>query len=692
MISKLLASRTAVALVLVGIILVNLFFVVHNEENTSPVNSKEGLDAAIDKVMSDEYTAALKEELLDAKKLELVELVKEDLRKEYKGKVYDEVQKTVEEKLRLTIEADIRKEMEKDFTKKYFYLRSINYEFLTELKQKYYNDNKERFKSLIALESLNLVLENEKGTDQLKQKVAGEIDVLASRKEWYSFVLKDLIQQSAPKMGRLTEKELGPNLKGCQFSTSLPIYDKEMLSRVEFSEERMADFKTNHESLVLKLLMMGAPPANVFNGEGIVISGGGAYMAGAMAAIVQVREMGSRLPIELLINSQQEYDAYICEDLGEKFNFRCLIIEDEIGADVVKELKITKFQLKILGLLVTSFDHVIALDADNMPLKNPDLLLTTPKYQETEFLLWPDLWQRTVSLSYYEIAGLRPGEVVKRNGLENGKDLIDYLNRGRDKVHFHDLDGIPDHVSTETGQMVFSKKKHYRAFILALYYNIYGETHYWRMFYQGSPGEGDRDTFVPALHVFNEPYHVVERATWLAGFKRPDGFFQETTIVQYDPETSYNYDQAWKRWLSDKGFDLRMHFNQNNDYTRKLVKEFHGLTHAVPEPEVFFLHVHRPKVNPVFLTNPEGYFDWNKQRNLGKVGEYKSQFGETDWDLKFYTIAQWVACKGIKSEDWWKAVERTQTLVCNSMTEYVEFLKKDSEDKTAQTFVNVVLD
>jgi hypothetical protein len=34
-----------------------------------------------------------------------------------------------------------------------------------------------------------------------------------------------------------------------------------------------------------------------------------------------------------------------------------LIIEDEIGADVVKELKITKFQLKILGLLVTSFDH-----------------------------------------------------------------------------------------------------------------------------------------------------------------------------------------------------------------------------------------------------------------------------------------------------------------------------------------------
>ncbi|OBA22835.1 nucleotide-diphospho-sugar transferase, partial [Metschnikowia bicuspidata var. bicuspidata NRRL YB-4993] len=504
-----------------------------------------------------------------------------------------------------------------------------------------------------------------------------------SRKTWFKFVMKDLLQSFAPKMPPITQQERGELIQGCRFATHTTIYDKNMLSRVKFSNERKADFSSNHKALVKKLLLMSTPPPNVYNGAGIVISGGGAYMAGALTTIVQVRETGSKLPIELVLNSMKEYDSYICDTLGSKFNYTCLVIEEEIGKDIVEEMKITKFQLKILGLLVTSFDHVIALDADNMPLKNPDHLLTCKAYLDTEFLLWPDLWQRTISPTYYEIAGMKAGEPVKRHGLENGKDFAEYFKKGRDHVHFHDLDGLPNHISTETGQMVFSKRKHYRSFLLALYYNMYGESHYWSMFYQGSPGDGDRDTFVPALHVFKEPYHVVERATWLAGFRREDNFFQETTIVQYDPNTSMTYDQLWKEWLMIKGYDLRMHFNQDNQYTRDLVKEFHALTHAVPEPEVFFLHVHRPKVNPILATHSDGYFDWNRQRNLGKVGVYTKDFGNIDWDLRFYTIAEWVACKGIKSDEWWKSVDRVQSLVCEAMSAYVNFLKKDTQDEEA---------
>lgn len=692
MISKILASRTAVALVLVVIILVNLFFVVQNEETTSQVNSKEGLDAAIDGLFNDEYTAKLKEDLLAVKKDDLIKEVKEELRKEYTGKVYDELQKSVKEDLQKTVEGEIRAELQKKITKENFDMKALNYEYLQELKQKYYDNNQQLFKDMVVWESLDHVLENEKDKAELKEKVVSEVDTLSSRKEWYAFVLKDLIQDAAPKMGRLTKEEEGPNIVGCQFAVNSAIYDREFLSRVKFSKERMDDFSSNHKKIVDKLRMLGPPPVNTCSGEGIVISGGGAYMAGAMVTIVQVREVGSKLPIELIVNSKEEYDEYICKDLGKKFNFKCIIIEEEIGKELIEEMKITKFQLKIVGLLVSSFDHVIVLDADNMPLKNPDELLTTKSYLETEFLLWPDLWQRTISLSYYEIAGFTPGEIVKRGGLENGRSHLDYFSRPRDKAHFHDLEGIPNHISTETGQMVFSKNKHYRSFILALYYNIYGETHYWRMLFQGSPGEGDRDTFVPALHVFNEPYNVVERATWLAGFQNSKDRFQETTIVQYDPELSYTYTKAWRRWLKTNGHDTRMHFNQANDFTRSLVKKFRELDLAVPKPSVFFLHVHRPKINPILATDPEGYFEWNKQRNLGLPGVYKDAFGETDWDLKFYTIGQWVACQGIKSESWWQSVDRTQSLVCNAMNEYVDFLKKDTKDENAQVFSTVNLD
>ncbi|SGZ54611.1 CIC11C00000000963 [Sungouiella intermedia] len=696
-IAKVLSLRLYLACFLVVVVLLNVTAITFHKPSTTLIDSKQGLEQKLDYLFSDEYLNALKEDLESSRKEELLDEIKAELTKEYKDKFVEKLHVEFSAKSKDRYEKEFKQqlhdEINRHYTKKFHETRVKNYNLLEELRMKYFRDNEELLKSEAALSLLNKVLKDQPKDIQtdLKKKVADELKSEMSLKSWLGFVLTDIIKAHAPNMPRLTDKEMGDPIRGCHRVVNTVNYDRDFLSRVKFDSERMDDFKSLHSKLVKSLRRMDVPPADLFNGEGIVISGGGEYFAGALVAIVQLREAGSKLPIELILDTHEQYDKAVCNDLEKNFNARCVVIRDLISNEIWDQLKLSSFQLKILGLLVSSFDHIISLDADNMALLNPDLLLTSEQYLKTKFLLWPDLWQRTISPAYYEIAGIIPGEVTKRNRLANGDLFADYAKDPWDKVHFHDLDNIPDATSTETGQMVFSKREHFRSFILSLYYNVYGESHYWRMFYQGSPGSGDRDTFVPALHVFNEPYHIVEHATWLAGFREESGRFQETTIVQYEPTSTSKFADSWRSWLRSKGMDSRQMYDQDTGQARSQLEEFKNEMgeKLTVTPKVQFLHIHRPKLNPVFMTKPEGYFDCFKQRNLDLHGHYAEHFGETDWELRFNLIVQWVACKGINSDNWWKSVDRDQKKVCEEVTKYVEFLKLDTKDKSPQKFTSI---
>lgn len=687
-------QRTSIAVLLAGLVIVNLVLFSRGKSfwSTTPVN----IESEIEKLDDKDYASSLLNELVEAKQGKILEDLKKNLTEENSEKFLSEIREEIKTQNEEQFKNDLRKSIDSEFTQEYFDVRKKNYEVLEQLQGKYFNENREKIKDLLLLEALDLLLNSEtpESALEIKKKVSKILEKTMSKKEYYRYLLKDVLAKHKPKMDPLTDEEKGPDLKSCAFEINPVIYSKEKLSRVKFSKDRFNDFQQLHDLLVEVLRKMPTPPAHMFQGDGIVISGGGPYFAGAMVAIAQIRETGSKLPIELMVNTEDEYDEELCSEMKDKFEAKCVVIEREIGKDLLEELALSKFQLKILGLLVTSFDNVIALDADNMALKNPDTLLDSDEYLKTRFLLWPDLWQRTISTTYYDIARIRPGQPIKRHGIKNKDSVEDYYHKSPNDVHFHDLEGVPSAVSTETGQMVFSKREHFRSMYLSVYYNMYGESHYWRMFYQGSPGEGDRDTFVPALHVFNEPYHIVGRATWLAGFKEKDGSFQETTIVQYDPSTTLVFAEEWKAWLGEKGMDTRMKFDQNNDYTRDLVKKFHEEKgEAAPKlPEVFFLHIHRPKLNPIFQSDPEGYFNCFQQRNLGLPGTYDEHFGSKDWELLFNTISRWVACKGLTSKKWWESVDREQDKVCEEISQYLDFLKKDSVDSEAQKFQNIALD
>lgn len=674
--------------------------------STYMLNLDNHLQSSVDKVDSQEFLDSLTKELVDLKKQEIIDNLKYKIKKENEQKYKEELQSSINSEFKDQFKSDLKNSINYDFTKKYFDEQEKSYKLLNDLKAEYLEKHKSSLRDFALLDTFKTFVDNTPGLSEnfdMKKELNKHLDKYLDKKDYFKYILEDLLMANRPKTKELSSDERGSDIQGKFYKyTTNPILSKNRLSEcVKLNEKTFDDLQSSHDTLVKLLKSLDEPPSHIAHGSGIIISGGGVYFGGALVTIGQIREMGSTLPIEVIINTRDEYDVQICEDLlPNQFNAKCVIIEEEIGKETVKKLNLKKFQMKVLGFLASSFDNIIALDADNLPLKNVDELLDSEPFLTTKFVLWPDIWHKQTSPVYYDIARIKVGEPIHREGIANDWSYKDYIEKDKFKdVMFHDLENTLPGMSVETGQMVFSKKTHYKSFLLSLYYNIYGPSHYYRIFFQGTPGEGDRETFLPALHVFQEPYHLAKHNAWLAGYKEKDGFFQETAIVQYDPKQSTKFFNDWQNWLIGKKLDSRLWPFQDNSYTKDLLSEFKknkakviitedkdDKVKTVPYklPDVMFLHTHKPKINPIVNSAKDGYGGVYTRRNLGKPEAYADDFGKTDWELKFHTISRWVACVGIKSETYWKNIAQLERNdVCSKVTKYVEFLQKDSKDLKA---------
>ena len=61
-----------------------------------------------------------------------------------------------------------------------------------------------------------------------------------------------------------------------------------------------------------------------------------------------------------------------------------------------KYVHATGYSFKAYALaFVTTFDEVLILDSDNLPLQNPEGLFSSPQYLKKGSSFWPDWWQRS---------------------------------------------------------------------------------------------------------------------------------------------------------------------------------------------------------------------------------------------------------------------------------------------------------
>ncbi|KAK3300727.1 mannosyltransferase putative-domain-containing protein [Chaetomium fimeti] len=161
----------------------------------------------------------------------------------------------------------------------------------------------------------------------------------------------------------------------------------------------------------------------------------------------------------------------MCSRTLPQYNATCLSIHDTWAGIQVPEF--TRFQWKVLSIVVSSFQNVLFLDADCLPVLNPDRIFNqgSEPFTSAGLITWPDFWTSTASPLFYKVAG----------------DM--------------DIPPVTSRASSESGIIVYDKSRHADTLLLAAYYNYNGPNHYYPLLSQHSAGEGDKETFLHAALV-----------------------------------------------------------------------------------------------------------------------------------------------------------------------------------------------
>ena len=274
--------------------------------------------------------------------------------------------------------------------------------------------------------------------------------------------------------------------------------------------EEIASLKESHQILLQNPAWTDTHyDANkLFSGTGIVTVAGGWYYAPALISIRMLRKTNSTLPVQVFLQSSDEYEPQICEEILPALNAECFVISDFLSKEA--PFKVTHYQLKVLAMLFSSFDRILFLDSDCIPLYDPSILLTSDPFTTYGLVSWPDYWIATEDPAFYEIAGLPEFP-----------------------------EGLPLR-SSESGQLLFSKRRHIDTLVMSAYYNVFGPSHFYPMLSQGAPGEGDKETFLAAAIVRNESYYRVKTKAGAVGLKDNGGKFHGKGMVQHDVVEEYS--------------------------------------------------------------------------------------------------------------------------------------------------------
>lgn len=359
---------------------------------------------------------------------------------------------------------------------------------------------------------------------------------------------------------------------------------------------------------------------NFYEGKGYVVVGGGKYTWLALLSIEILRSVGSVLPVEVFIPTEEEFEEEFCNTILPKYNARCIQVGNVFDKDLLKELEVSGYQYKSLALLTSSFEHAFLLDSDDYPVTNPDVLFDSALYENYTMITWPDYWRRTTSPLYYDVTGKKVGNQTRYLNDEHTDSK--YFRKNADdktisyKVQFHDREGTIRDWTTESGQMLINKKVHFKALLLALYYNLEGKFGFYPLLSQGGAGEGDKETFVAAANFYGLDYYQVHKNPDRAyGYFRPGTGVMDTTIVQYDPIR----DSELVRYVG-RGVDAEIELNKGKfryDY-----QTLHQKKITVESSNPMFYHVHDPKMDPfaIYLHKSSFNLKDEKIRNLG--GDY----------------------------------------------------------------------
>lgn len=229
--------------------------------------------------------------------------------------------------------------------------------------------------------------------------------------------------------------------------------------------------------------------------RGVVIVGGTGpgssdYTLDALLAIKSLRLVGCTLPVELWHND----DARLALD-GEKRHMVANLTNVTLRS-LPTDLR--GYQFKSRALMLSSFQDILYMDADNTALVDPTPFFSLDEYLSTGAVLWPDFTTVNFRAALWDIIEKQPLPMM----------------------------------SHESGQMLINRKKHAKTLALADYFNTRGPEFYYNL------APGDADLFLFAWLALGAPFHMTQTLVASVGYMGDPRTFCGHTMLQFHPDGS----------------------------------------------------------------------------------------------------------------------------------------------------------
>ncbi|KAH3662306.1 hypothetical protein OGAPHI_005556 [Ogataea philodendri] len=393
----------------------------------------------------------------------------------------------------------------------------------------------------------------------------------------------------------------------------------------QFPAEFVDAFSQSHAEALQRIRDIKFPDG-LYKGNGVVMIGGDNYSWLTLLAIDLMRKNGGDLPVEVIIPRRDDSEPDFCGKYLPALNAKCVFLTDLLGENFESEIEINKYQYKGIALLASSFENLLLLDSDDIPVAPvTSRLFETAPFTEYGMVFWPDFWKRSTSPTFYKIANCPVENIRIRDCQVNYPPSQWSTLRPKDArslIPFHDRKGaIPDK-STESGQLLISKKHHADVVLLSLYYNAYGPDGYYSLLSQGVAGEGDKDTFPAAATVLGKEFYQLKKNVGVNGFWR-NGDYRGVGMLQYDPIRDYeNYMEF-----------IDSHKHSDEEFEAGNIDNF---LNPDERNSVMFAHCNFPKLFPDELLHDFVVRDSNehiKMLGSGQIpGNYEHQFWKVMYD------------------------------------------------------------
>ena len=276
-------------------------------------------------------------------------------------------------------------------------------------------------------------------------------------------------------------------------------------------------------------------PDDFFSGRGIVICAGGPRMFTCAWITIGVlrRTLGCTLPIEVWYVGSSELSPpmrSLLQELGAQ-PVDAISVAKRRGADLLEG-----WPLKPFALLHSRFREILLIDADNVPIANPNSLFDHPHFTETGAVFWPDLVRLSRENPMWSIAG----------------------------IPFRDIPSL------ESGAILVDKARAWRGLVLAHWMNQRAEFFYKFLY-------GDKDTFLFAWLMLGLPFHIVQYPPKRLPFTICQRGFDGSVIFQHRNE------EKWVLFGNNRRVDGFRHEDVCFALLDELRQKWDGRIYILPE-------------------------------------------------------------------------------------------------------------